>query len=142
MAQDHFLGIGLNNFSHVLTNEYKYRKHIKVMSNEKQAGVAHHIYWLTASEIGWPGLVSMLLLKLYFLFKAAVVFWRDKGPHGLLAMGFFLGALALHLSGFFEWALRISPVTYQFALTSAVIAFLAWNHKQVRKALGTGGAPA
>lgn len=135
MARDHFLGIGLNNFSHVLTNREQYRRHIKVMSNEKQAGVAHHIYWLTAAEMGWPGLASLVLMELYFLWKAMVVFLRDRGTEGLLALSLFLGSLSLHLSGFFEWALRISPVTYQFVMVSAMISFMAWRSRETQKAV-------
>ena len=46
MADDHNLGVGLNQYSQVLTVTQKYREHITVMRYEKQAGVAHHIYLL------------------------------------------------------------------------------------------------
>ena len=125
MARDNLLGVGLNNFSHVLTYEDRYRQYIKVMANEKQAGVAHHMYWLTAAELGWTGLGLLLLVFLRFMWRAWRGFRRDRGLAGLVCLGLLLGHLCLHLSGFFEWALRISPVSYQFVVTAALISGLA-----------------
>jgi len=126
MLRDHPLGIGLNNFSHVLTVEDRYRDHITVMANEEQAGVAHHIYRLTAAELGYPGLLLFVAMLAQFAWVALSAGWRRRRtPDGraLLALG--IGMLTLHAAGLLEWGFRITPVTYQFAIVAGLAAGLA-----------------
>lgn len=125
MAGDHVVGVGLNNFSVVLTKTAKYNQHIEVMANEEQAGVAHHIYWLTAAELGYAGLGLFLIIMLRFLWTASRWSWESVSPETLALTGIALGFVTLHASGFLEWALRISPVTYQFAVVAGVAAHSA-----------------
>lgn len=68
MADDHQLGVGLNQYSQVLTVTEKYREHITVMKYEAQAGVAHHIYLLTAAEMGYWGMYYFILIIVLFIF--------------------------------------------------------------------------
>jgi hypothetical protein len=131
MASDHALGIGLNNFSHVLTREGRYRAHITVMGNEEHAGVAHHIYWLTAAEMGYGGLVAFLLWMATFTVKA---FWhglRARTPEGTLLGGFFLGLCALHAVGLLEWVFRLTPVLYLFGVVAGTVVAFA-DRRRVR----------
>lgn len=125
MLQDRLFGVGVNNFSYVLTNTPKYNEHIVIMANEEEAGVAHHIYLLTAAETGIPGLLVFLTVILRFWWLAGRAGWRARSLEGMLLLGLCLGATTLHLSGFLEWAFRITPVSYMFVVTSAVIAALA-----------------
>ncbi len=134
MARDNPFGVGLNNFSHVLTVTPAYNEHIQVMKNEEQAGVAHHIYLLTAAEMGYPGLAVFVIIITRFALLALRGFWRSRSLEGLLLFGFFLGFCALHVSGFFEWALRITPVTYNFAIVSGISVAL-FETAQKKKAL-------
>jgi len=125
MAADHWFGVGLNSFSQVLTTTERYRKHIRVMANEEHAGVAHHIYWLTAAETGYPALwlyVWVILRFLWLAFRRS--WWAVTGEQAFLR-ALFVGTCALHLTGLFEWAIRISPASYQFALSSGLIVGLA-----------------
>lgn len=125
MAHDRFAGVGLNNFSYVLTKETRYNAHIVVMANEEQSGVAHHIYLLTAAETGWFGLGLAVTVLLRFW---ALSFFRGiKGRTlpALLLFGLASGFAAVHLLGFLEWALRISPVCYQLTLVSAFAVALS-----------------
>jgi hypothetical protein len=125
MLADHHGGVGLNNFSYVLTNRTSYNRFLKVMKNESQAGVCHHIYNLTAAELGYPGLVMFLLLITSFCWTSVRSAFRSRSFESKLLFGFFLGALALHLQGFLEWGFRITPVMQMFAMTSAMIIGLA-----------------
>jgi O-antigen ligase len=135
MAKENWFGVGLNNFSHVLTVTPKYRSHIKVMETEEQAGVAHHIYWLTAAELGYPGLIAFLIIVARFMWYMARQAYRlRKSEEGLILFSILLGAAALHLSGFLEWALRITPVTQMFAITTGFAVGLVesaiWVHPE------------
>jgi O-antigen ligase len=121
MAEDNIFGVGLNHFSHQLTNTDKYRENLDVMSNEEQGGVAHHIYLLTAAELGYIGLVSFVILLLRFHF---IAFWNSfnkKEDVGAIFFAILVGLTSLHASGFLEWAFRITPVTYMFAITAALL---------------------
>ncbi len=120
MAGDKFLGVGLNNFSHVLTSTPRYRDHFDVMANEEQAGVAHHIYWLTAAELGYPGLYLFLMVLLRFFWTAFRFSIGHLSRERLALVGATVGFLTLHVSGFLEWALRISPVTFQCAIIAGI----------------------
>lgn len=133
MADDKILGVGLNNFSHVLTSTPRYRDHIEVMANEEQAGVAHHIYWLTAAELGYPGLSLFLVVMLRFLWTAVRFSIGHLSRERLALIGATVGLLTLHTSGFLEWALRISPVTFQFAIVAGVIAACAESLRRARR---------
>ncbi|SPF56419.1 putative O-Antigen ligase [Candidatus Sulfopaludibacter sp. SbA4] len=124
---DHPFGIGLNNFSYVVTNQTQYREHFEAMKNEEQSGVAHHIYWLTAAETGYLGLLLYLLLVVRFAWSALAGSWRHKSTEGTILFGVFLGICALQVSGFFEWAFRVTPVMQMFTITAAMA--VAWSEK-------------
>ncbi len=124
MITDHPLGVGLNNFSYVLTKEGRYNSHITVMADEEQAGVCHHIYLLTAAELGYGGIAFFSLILLRWAWHALVFALKTKGLDGLLLFGLFLGFVTLHISGLLEWVLRITPVTFLCTICSAVAAGL------------------
>ena len=129
MLADHPFGVGLNNFSYVVTNQTQYREHFAAMRNEEQSGVAHHIYWLTAAETGYLGLLLYLVLVARFAWSALSGSWRRKNIEGTLLFGVFLGICALQVSGFYEWAFRVTPVMQIFTLTAALA--VAWSEKPV-----------
>lgn len=125
MATDHTFGVGLNAFSHVMTVEDRYREHLTAMANEEHAGVAHHIYWLTAAELGWPGLALFVFTIGRFAWLALRAAVRPTGATALYATAALVGAATLHAAGFLEWALRITPVSYQYTIHAALVGALA-----------------
>lgn len=131
MAGDHLLGVGLNNFSHALTRTGRYRNHLTVMENEEQAGVVHHIYYLTAAEMGYVGLALFLLIMARFTWLTGRHGILGRGPEGAIVGGFFLGLCALHLTGLLEWVFRLTPVLYQFAIVcGCAVAFVDRNGRE------------
>jgi hypothetical protein len=124
MLHDYPFGVGLNNFSYVVTTHTAYRARFEVMKNEEQAGVAHHIYWLTAAETGYLGLALYLAIIVRFCWSALLGAFRGPGRHKsirrTLLFGVFLGFVALQASGFYEWAFRLTPVMQLFAIQAAV----------------------
>jgi hypothetical protein len=121
MSQDRWLGVGLNNFSRVLKEVPRYSEVIEVMKGEEEGGVAHHIYWLTAAEMGFPALVVFVAILARFAWLALRLGWARRDLEGALALAFLLGFAALHAQGTLEWGLRITPITFQFALCAATV---------------------
>ena len=125
MAEDHMLGVGINTFPRVLTDDGRYRQFLRVVKNEEQAGVAHHIYLLTAAETGFVGL-ALFLAIMARLFLVALRGIRSQSRLGaLLLWGALVGFCTLHVGGLFEWAFRITPVLYMWAVASALAVGLA-----------------
>lgn len=124
MAADHVLGVGLNNFSRVLSDEARYRSHVSVLASEEEAGVAHHIYLLTAAETGYLGLAAFILVMVSLTLRAAWHGLRASDTEAALVGGFLVGICALHVVGSLEWVFRLSPVLYLFAVVAAAaVAF-------------------
>lgn len=125
MAEDHMLGVGINTFPRVLTDDGRYRQFLRVVENEEQAGVAHHIYLLTAAETGFVGL-ALFLAIMARIFLVALRGIRSQSRLGaLLLWGALVGFCTLHVGGLFEWAFRITPVLYMWAVASALAVGLA-----------------
>ncbi|MBP9947276.1 MAG: O-antigen ligase family protein [Vicinamibacteria bacterium] len=119
MARDHRFGVGLNNFSKALTDNDGYRAHLVVMKNEEQGGVAHHIYLLTAAEMGWSALAFFLLVLGRFWWIPIIAGLRTRGFDGGLQLSVAFGMTALHAQGFFEWGFRVTPIACQFLILAA-----------------------
>jgi hypothetical protein len=132
MANDYLFGIGVNNFPRVLTKVGRYNQYISVMEDEEQSGVCHHIYNLTAAELGKPGLFVFVVILLRFLWRNVWgIFRGPKDFQTTLLFGFLFGALALHISGFAEWVFRITPVTYTYAICAGMmVAFSEFPQKR------------
>ncbi|MDA8018979.1 MAG: hypothetical protein MPN21_16175 [Thermoanaerobaculia bacterium] len=132
MASDHLLGVGINQFSLVLTEDARYRRGIEVMANEEEAGVVHHVYWLTAAELGYLGLGLFLVVLGRYWLLAWQVGLGGSGLASFTGLGAGIGFGAVHLQGLLEWALRISPVSYQLAIVCGLVSGLAVRRKRVR----------
>lgn len=124
MLADHPLGVGINNFSAVLTKESRYNGHITVMADEEQSGVCHHIYLLTCAELGYGGIAAFLLIILRWAGRSLIYAFKSKEMEGLILFGLLFGFITLHISGLLEWGLRITPVTFLFVICGAVSAGL------------------
>ena len=133
MANDKAFGVGLNCFPHVMTYTEKYSGHVEVMANEEHAGVVHHIYWLIASELGFPGLYVMLLI--IFRFTIRGLFWclPPRSPEACLLTPFMMGAASLWLTGLFEWAMRVTPQSYLYMIVSAILVGLTERVREQKR---------
>lgn len=124
MMRDRFWGVGPNNFSKAMTDKEEYQQFVVVMANEEQAGVCHHIYRLMGAETGIIGLVAFIFIMIRFTWVGLWAFFKLNGPAAALGLAISSGFCALHLSGFFEWAFRLTPVMALFAILSAFSATL------------------
>ncbi|MDG1872964.1 MAG: hypothetical protein P8J27_03575 [Mariniblastus sp.] len=133
MAEKNILGVGVNCFSRVMTEDARYRESIHVMEAEEHAGVCHHIYRLTAAEIGYAGLGVFLMIVGRFLFTMAPFAFGAYGEEGCILFGVAAGSLALHAVGLFEWVFRVTPVWNLFWITSGFGAATAMRLKRGRQ---------
>lgn len=141
MADDHPFGVGLNQYSQVLTLEENYRKHIEVMRNEEQGGVAHHIYLLTAAEMGYAGLYAFIFILGLLLFSMIVFGITMKTIEQRLLLGLAAGFLVLYAIGLYEWVMRQSPVLYQFVVAAGFGQALINRVIQQRREIISEGCP-
>jgi O-antigen ligase len=149
MLLENPLGIGINNYSLVVTDgdywsrtagpagDDGFRQEDTPVPGVHYGGIAHHIYWLTAAEMGYAGIacfVALLAAPVYTAFRYG--FKARRNPRGDLLVGLGAGMLAFHAQGLLEWAFRQTDLSYLYWLTVGVVAVLA---RQIR--LGQG-APA
>jgi hypothetical protein len=143
IVDDHWFGIGLNNWSYRVSNEYgpklgyrfvPYRGTDKEPStvipsnsnvDEAQAAPAHCLAALTAGELGYPGLFIFALLWLRWFQMAATFFWkRSDDPTRRIGVGIFFGFGGIFLQSLTEWVFRQSPIYYVFHILLGTLASL------------------
>ena len=137
MARQAPFGVGLNNYSYVLTRQVDRNDKGLELAGEKrdqgeQPGFCHHIYWLTAAETGYLGLAVFLVFISRFLWLAFRHAWGPSFESALLC-GCFLGLCAQHLTGFFEWVLRSTPILYLYIILCGLCVALAESIGQAEK---------
>ena len=121
MASEHPFGIGINMYSWVLEHG-GYAARLGIDPGDKN-GIAHHIYWLTAAETGYFGLVAYALLLAAVLWRA-VSAARQPGVRGEIALGISVGLVITYLQGTAEWIARQTTMAYCFWMLAAMVAAL------------------
>jgi len=153
IVDDNFFGIGLNNWSYRVSNEYgprlgyrfvHYRGTDKEPSDvippnsnidEAQAAPAHCLAALTAGELGYPGLFLFALLSLRWFQMAGSFLWkRTPDPLRRLGVGIFFGFGGIFLQSLTEWVFRQSPIYYVFNVLLGTLASLYYMKRQAIKA--------
>jgi len=130
MVKDTFFGVGLNNYSHVI-NETGYARFIPL---ESDRGIVHNIFWLHASEMGWPGLVVFLLMIAnFFLMGIRYLLRRQDDITSWMATGIFVGMITLWLQSLLEWAFRQTYLTVEFFLLAGFLAALPRLERSMRR---------
>ena len=121
MARDHFLGVGLNNYSYVVNNT-DYADYIPLASDR---GIVHNVYLLHASELGWLGLAAFVLMIGRFLWLAIRFIARRRDDiTSSMAIGVLAGMVALWTQSLLEWLFRQTYVTVEFFLLAGLLAAL------------------
>jgi hypothetical protein len=126
MANEHSLGVGLNMFSQVL-DVAGYADRFELPPIDRN-GVAHHIYWLTAAELGYIGLAAYVVLLAAVLvtaFKAA----RAPGARGDIGLGITAGLVVMYIQGTAEWIARQAQMSYAFWMVAAMAAAIVAPRK-------------
>ena len=130
MAGEGFLGVGLNNYSHVI-NETDYARFIPL---ESDRGIVHNIFYLHASEMGWVGMIVFLLMIGNFLLMAVRYLLRRRDDiTSWMATGIFAGMMTLLLQSWLEWAFRQTYITVEFFLMAGFLAALPRLERSMRR---------
>ena len=131
------LGIGLNNFSHTLSQGgYAAEVHLPEVDRD---GLAHNIFWLTLAEMGYLGLVAYLLTVLVPMGVAARAAWRSKGDvRGDVALGILAALIVTAIQGSAEWVARQTTMMY---FTWALCGMVATLAQQVHPKAGSAREP-
>lgn len=121
MANQHPLGVGINNYSHV-ANKTSYSLYFPF---EGDRGIVHNIYLLQASELGWAGLAAFLLVIGNFLWRGLLlVLTAREGPAAWMAIGIFAAMISLWLQSFLEWVFRQTYLTVEFFMLAGFLVAL------------------
>jgi len=148
IAQDNWLGVGLNNWSYWVSNKYgpklgyrfvPYRgtetEPSYIMTSESnvdmpQAAPAHSLAALTLGELGIPGLVLLGLLWLrWFQMGASFLWQRTADPMRRIAIGIFFSLVGLFLQSLTEWVFRHSPIYYGAHILLGALAALYYRKR-------------
>jgi len=152
MVAEHWLGVGLNNWSYWASDEYgpklgyrfvPYKGTDKEPSDvippgsnvdEAQAAPAHCLAALTAGELGVPGLFFFVWLWLRWFQMGASFLWkRTPDPMRRLGIGIFFGFIGIFLQSLTEWVFRQSPIYYVFHVLLGALAALYYLKKKARR---------
>jgi len=130
MARDTFFGVGINNYSHAI-NETDY---VSYIPGENDRGIVHNIYYLHASEMGWPGLVVFLLMIGNFILMAIRYILRRRDDiTSWMATGIFVGMITMWLQSWLEWAFRQTYLTVEFFMLAGFLAALPRLQRSIRR---------
>jgi hypothetical protein len=151
---EHWFGIGLNNWSYGVSNEYgpklgyrfvHYRGTDKEPSDiipsgsnvdEAQAAPAHCLFALTAGELGIPGLFLFLLMWLRWFQMAASFLWRrTPDPLRRIGVGILFGFGGIFLHSLTEWVFVQSPIYYMFHVLLGSLASLYYIKRRANRAI-------
>jgi len=123
MLHEHPLGVGPNAFmSQLLFGGYADRSGL---TWSERVALVHNIYTLTAAEMGYAGVVALVVLFLVPLASALRYGLRmrhDRRGDVLLGLG--VGLMIFYAHGFFEWVWRQTEVSYVYFAIIAIVAVL------------------
>lgn len=91
--------------------------------------IVHNIYWLTAAELGYLGVVALVVLFVAPILQA--LRRRPRGPRGDILLGLGVGLLMFSIHSCLEWAWRLSELSYVYFTCIALVAVVS---RPVRRA--------
>lgn len=152
IMQDRFFGVGLNNWSYLVSNEYgpalgwhfvpyigteNYPSDVVPPGrdiDEAQAAPAHNLGALTVGELGIPGLLIFTLLWLrWFQMGASFLPWRVPDPTLRLGAGIFFCTWGLFCQSFTEWVYRQTAIFFTFHVLAGTLASLYYMKRQRKR---------
>jgi hypothetical protein len=155
MFAEHFWGVGLNNWSWYVTNEYQEKDNPKpelqykpytstdewpdrkpVYGNETaQAAPGHNLSALTVAELGLVGAFLFLCLWLRWFDMGQRFLWK-RSPDIMrrLGVGILFGMIAIFLQSITEWAYRQNAIFFEFHIMVGALAAMYQVRRQRRPA--------
>jgi hypothetical protein len=145
-------GVGLNNWSYHISKTYASRNGIRYNDYDEItapldrdahpetlptfAPPAHSIYYLTAGELGLPGLALLLLVFLRWMqMGASFLFNRlNADPMHRLGIGLMFSVFGMVLHSTTEWTYRQTQLMFTFHVLMGALAALYYLKKQRKRA--------
>lgn len=123
MWADHPLGVGANRYTFVANVEgYSARAGVTWAAGSRNA-VVHNLYYLTAAELGWFGLLTLIPLLLGVVIMGLLFAFRNRrDPRGDVVLGCTCAVAATALHSLYEWVFVLPTVQYVFAITLGIIS--------------------
>ncbi len=162
IIEDHFWGVGLNNWSYYVSNNYgpeigiPYNPYVgtdktpdqelsRAMGNldtTAQAAPAHGLIPLYLGELGIPGLILFGFFWIRFLVAGLrFLIRRKKDLASRLAIGIQAGIAAMLLQGFTEWNYRFSSIFLMVHILLGVWAAIYQNRQKPGHFTDSPGIP-
>ena len=133
ILSDHPFGIGANNYT-VVANSHGYAARAGVPWSNPFA-IVHSVYWLTAAETGYLGVITFVFLWLQITVVSLRCTWKYKKDYRSdILLGLAITLIVVGLHNAYEWIFFVSNAQYLFAITAGMVAGLA-------EQLGYWGAP-
>jgi hypothetical protein len=124
ILHDHPFGIGANNYT-VVANGQGYAQRAGVPWSNPFA-IVHSVYWLTAAETGYFGLVTLLILWIRITVVSLRCAWKYTGDYrGDIQVGLAVTLIVVGLHNAYEWIFLVYSPEYLFAITAGLVAGLA-----------------
>lgn len=131
MANDKWLGVGLNNFGHKINPPYEYSSHIPMANPndpDEKNGLVETVYLMVAAEAGWHTLAIFLLLLFYFYFKNIKNYFRyRRSDYAYIAIALMAALICMYLQSSLEWVLKQTNNFYQLMFLFALIAAIPFS---------------
>ncbi len=144
IAGDRWLGVGLNNWSYWVSNEYgpKLGWHfVPYIGTENypsdvvpsgrgnldaaQAAPAHNLGALTLGELGIPGFIIFAFVWMRWFQMGASFLWkRFSDPEVRMGIGFFFACWGVFLQSLTEWVYRQTAIFFTFNIILGALASL------------------
>lgn len=152
IALDRLFGVGLNNWSYWVSNEYGPKlgwRFVPYIGTEKwpsdkvppgrnidaaQAAPAHNLGALTVGELGIPGLFIFTLLWFRWFQMGASFLWpRSDDPMLRLGAGIFFCTWGIFLQSITEWVYRLTPIFFTFHVLMGALASLYFAKRERKR---------
>jgi hypothetical protein len=123
IASDNPMGVGANNFTVVAnTRGYSDRGGLAATYGSRSA-IVHNIYWLSAAEEGYLGVIGLIAFLLQPLIVALRCgFRRDSDYRRDLMLGLAVALGVVYVHSYFEWIFVSLESQYIFAIALGMIA--------------------
>lgn len=142
MLSEFPLGIGWNNFAHVINRPYYYGDHIdrwqRVNGNpvdpDYKKGVVESLWWLLLAETGWQGFGAFVLFIALFLWWNIRNAWFYRGrPLGAISIGLLVGSSMNYAQSFLERILtQPRNAMLWLILLAATARIVTWRKREVK----------
>ncbi len=150
IIQDHFFGVGLNNWSYWVSKKYgrklgaPYADYDKIPEYMREnplaysagtfAPPAHNLGVITLGELGVPGLALFSLLWLrWFAMGAGFLRKRSPDPMYRMGVGIFFALGGVFLQSLTEWVYRETDIQMTLYILLGALASLYFTKRRARR---------